>query len=275
MSKLKQQNIELSSSLTIVDWPQMPTQAVKSKRKLLIIAAFLAGFFGTLAVLVTGQLLNQSLSTPANAEKVTGLKLIGAIPSLNHPWVIKYPQILKQLLNAITSKLYQQGEQPKIIAVGSVQNNEGKKTIIKLLADHFERTGITYKVITPKINDLPVENTQEYNYQDDLQKYKRRDIDFLIILLPEYAEGIVPIKILEQTDSLIFVARADRSWSMAQQKMRKEFQCLTRSKPLLLLNGVKPHHLDQLIGELPTSRISMMHWIRRVMKLEILGNTIK
>jgi hypothetical protein len=80
LAKLRQQNIEMSNSLQIMDSASFPTNPLPSKRVLLIVIAFLAAFFLLLTYYVTREILDSSIKDTARAEELTGLKLFSALP---------------------------------------------------------------------------------------------------------------------------------------------------------------------------------------------------
>ena len=114
MSKLRQQNIQLSSQLETVDWPQLPTQALASKRKLLIAVGFMFGLISVLTFLVARELLDNTCSTPSKAEKATKLELIGAFPIINKKLDKEYPILLNRLKSVTVTKLISENTPSKL-----------------------------------------------------------------------------------------------------------------------------------------------------------------
>ncbi len=77
---MRQQNILMSSALSMISHPYFPSRPDPSSRKFLIVAAFLAGFVLTLGVIVGLEYFDSTLRSPENAERVVGLTALGALP---------------------------------------------------------------------------------------------------------------------------------------------------------------------------------------------------
>ena len=80
MARLRQKNLEMSGPLTVLDAPKFPLSPQPSKRMVLVLGAFLAGFVVSFATLFTRELLTQGLRTPEQAEERVGLPLAAAFP---------------------------------------------------------------------------------------------------------------------------------------------------------------------------------------------------
>ncbi len=273
MARLRQQNIEMSTSLEVVDWPKYPTVPVKSKRKLLVIASFMFGLVTVLSILVAGVLLDNSLKTPLHAHKITGLRILGALPDLNHKLLTTSSHLKSRIVNSMVSRILQQ-ENNRIIAIGSAQHHEGKTTIAALIREQLEKKGILVRMVTPHEdleNSITYDPNSEVNNEFSTRKLDIQDHERIIIELPAHCDGNTPIAALKESDLLILVALAARSWTPAHEKMIEDWQSITPHKPHMVLNGIKHYHLDQVIGELPTQRLGFVDKLRRVLKLE-LGN---
>ena len=81
-SKLKQQNVELSSDLKIIDSPFYPTKTKASARMIMVIVSGFGGFVFTLGIVVAMEFLDSTLKYPSRAEEQTDLSLAGAFPKL-------------------------------------------------------------------------------------------------------------------------------------------------------------------------------------------------
>ncbi len=82
VAKMKQQNNQLSTNISIVDEPSFPLQANPSKTKLLILAAAFIGFFLVAFVILMLEFFDTTIKSPETVEKTTNLKLAGAYPIL-------------------------------------------------------------------------------------------------------------------------------------------------------------------------------------------------
>ncbi len=280
MSKLRQQNIQLSSQLEVVDWPQYPTQPLQSKRKLLIIVGFLFGMISVVTAVTATALLDTSISTPSKAEAASKLKLQGAFPIIGRKQPKlekKYPGLLQRSRGLTVSNLLSGKDTPRLIVVHSVNSRSGKSTIIRELAGEIERTGVKVHVVAPEGTDTtPFERIQTYIPSSLLNKAATLE-DFgcqpkeglTLVELPALTFGMIPYELLKNAELHVMVARADKTWTAAHTKMVKELKIHTGVKPALILNGAKPYNLDEFLGEIGVKRHRIVKWIRRLSRFEL------
>lgn len=256
-AKLRQQNIELTTNLEIVDPPIFPEEPLPSKRKMMIMVGFAVGFIGVITFLIAGEFLDQSLRTPEKAHEITGLKVIAGFPVVNSRFMKDHPEALDQLTSILTSKvtieLPHSPKKPKTILLGSTTQYEGRSTIGQYLTEGLQKMGYRAALSSPEF----------------LHTEKRIDLDFLIIKIPAMVTGKFPIQIIEEADLTLLVGRADRVWSKAHKNAVEDLTRISNGKkPMLILNALKTHHLDQLLGENPTKHSKFINWIRKMVRFE-------
>ncbi len=277
MSKLRQQNIQMSNQLETVDWPQLPTQALASKRKLLIAIGFLFGLLSVLTFLIAKALLDNTISTPSKAEKASKLELIGAFPLINGTLKTEYPNLLSRIKSLVITKLISDKTPSKLVAIFSTYEGEGKKTIANLLATELRDSGIEANIIQPEGENVQdEENIQTYVANSKLNQISSfKDLNIkqqnglTILVLPPMSNGKIPYELAKSADESIMIARADKSWSVAQTKVIKDWKKKVGKKPFLILNGVKTYNLEEFIGEIGTKHNFLVKWLRKVAKFEL------
>ena len=284
MSKLRQQNIEMSSNLEVIDWPSYPYEPMASKRMLMVFLALFVGFMGILSVLVTADLLDGTLKNPQKAAKDTSLELAGAFPVFNKEFNEKYQSVLPRLTGLIASKIKLEQattveNKQEIIVFFSVSPREGNSTIARQLFEHLSAMGDQVALIAPQ-NEKSVAAEHIYHYevdskftgmssvqalvpQQDLSSY-----DYVLLVIPALNLGQVPIQIIRSSTLSLLTARADKAWLSAQKSMINNYVKLTQKQPLLVLNGVKLYYLDQILGELPIKRTKLVNRIRSFARFE-------
>ncbi|MFY0606787.1 MAG: hypothetical protein JXR10_08730 [Cyclobacteriaceae bacterium] len=280
MSKLRQQNIQMSNKLETVDWPQLPTQPLSSKRKLLVAVGFLFGLISVLTFLMAKELLDNRMSTPSKAEKASGLELIGAFPLVNKHLETQFPNLLNRLKSLTVSKLVSEKSTSKLITVFSNYDGEGKRTIAKILAEELRESGSEVNIIQPA-SSLKSDESYIQNYVSDsklnqIQNLKDLAIEqsagYTILVLPALTSGKIPYELAKSADESILIVRADKSWSLAQSKALKNWKKKVGKKPFLILNGTKTYNLEEFVGEVGTNHNTLVKWLRKVAKFE-LGNS--
>ncbi|WP_258098209.1 GumC family protein [Marinoscillum pacificum] len=290
MAKLRQQHIEMSSNVEILDEPKFPQEALASKRGLLIIASFMFGLFSVVASLLGGVLLDSSLKNPVKANKITGLEVAGVLPKIDARFEKKYdgmvPRLSSILANKIKLEKHAQNLKEPILIVGlSTQQQEGKTTALLPLFQAVKASGETACLITPK-SDKPIDDSDYFEYivTPNLSSFKTlsdftdqevKGYDYIFLELPAWVEGHVPVQIVSDSNLILWTVRADRSWSVAYKSMLSDLEKLSANKPQLILNGIKHYYLDQVIAELPVKRSLLVNWIRKVVRFELGNSGIK
>ncbi|MEO5999556.1 MAG: hypothetical protein ABIN89_22365 [Chitinophagaceae bacterium] len=250
MAKLTQQNNELTTKLNIVDKPYLPLKANRSIRMMQVILAFVAGFVAVLAFIITRTLLNKTIQQPDRARKFIGIPLLGIYPLLNTPPAFIAKANLR-LVQQLLSRINITGE-PVIIGMLSVQNKEGKSTLIDML--NVELTNIKYTVEIRAWNSAATST----NNKPDIVLLEFPALDTLVI-----KPGLLP-----KLDHTFLVCRANRVWNTLDTELLNIFCKTTGNEPALILNGVKSDFAESYIGEVPAKRFFLRTFLKRLFKFQ-------
>lgn len=290
MAKLRQQHIEMSSNVEVLDKPQFPQDALSSKRGLMIVASFMFGFFAVVAFLVGSMLLDNSLKSPVKAAHITGLEIIGVHSRLDARFNRKYPGLVERLSGILANKIklekHAQNMIEPILIVGlSTQKQEGKTTTLRPVFEALKASGETSCMISPEAEGGDSEEDfYTYKVNPNLSSYKTLSdftgkevsgYDYIFLELPAWVEGNVPVQLVSDSHLILWTVRADRSWTVAYKSMLADMEKISVKKPQLILNGVKHYYLDQVIAELPVKRNPLVTWIRKTVRFELNYSGIK
>ncbi|QMW05840.1 GumC family protein [Spirosoma foliorum] len=83
VSKLREQNMLMSSNLKIVDPPIFPGKPEPSKRLILVIGSFVAGLVLIIAYIIGKEYFDNSLKNPVRASKQVNIPFVGVLPIRN------------------------------------------------------------------------------------------------------------------------------------------------------------------------------------------------
>jgi hypothetical protein len=236
-------------------------------------------------------LLDNNLKHPAKASQDSGLDLAGALPVLDESLNKEHPHLSQQLAGLITAKVklvkHLKGQEgPVQINLFSTQAGEGKSTFAELLWQNLNRSGEKALLLKPgkKLSEKDEllehydESQASFISEASFSTLSNRSLNsykYLIFELPAMTRGIIPVRLIEQADVSLFVARADKSWSEVHKNVLSDYQKITKSKVFLLLNGIRLHYLDQLIGEVPIRRSKLVRWVRRIVRFEFSSTSLK
>lgn len=254
-ARLTQQNNELTSKLTIVDPPYLPIKPNTSKRKVMILVGFLAGFIVVLSIILTNTLLNKTLLEPQRAKKIIGLPIFGIYPLLKSSarFLLKAKtRLLQQLLSQISDL-----DKKSVVGITSIQHGEGKSTIATVLETGLHEQNIPCK-----------KDSWKPGYQSDGKP------GILLLELPPLEDLVMTKGLLLEMTHVIIVCRANRVWGKMDNELVEVLQKVVPLHPLPILNGVDTDFAEEYIGEVAKKRTGIRALIKRVVKFEF-GNRKK
>jgi hypothetical protein len=245
-------------------------QPLPSKKLLIVLGAGIIMGLSVMAFLILTYLLDGTLSNLSRAENITGLKVASVIPQKG-TMVEKYPTILTQLINQLITRATTHNTNGLILCF-SAFDGEGKHHTSKLLYKQMLKRGFKVALIStnesktedPNIYHIPEIQMDQIHNSEIMDQY-----DYKIVNLPSHVDGVVPVKLIEMAGKAFMIVRADRTWNNANQKaldQLKEHRTIQHSE--LIINGLKFHELDQVLGELPVKRSKMEQWFRRIAKFQ-------
>ncbi|OYT17780.1 MAG: hypothetical protein B7C24_00525 [Bacteroidetes bacterium 4572_77] len=298
---LKQQNIEFRSNTKVVDPPFFPLGAEKSARTMMIAASIIVGLVLTLFIVILLEYLDETIKYPKRAEKLTGLKLISGYPilfkkkkAINYDFISNrtIEMLIQNMRGALKRNKISEKEKPIKLLVFSTQITDGKTLIQERLAVELRRIG--HKVLSlnyykekhkPKYSHK-VENLTDYvEYPVDEHYFNQKSMkemvhndallsewytfDYVIIELPAGIQNPFPPDIVRDADFGIMVARANRTWQKADIASLNSFKEFLKYEPEVLLNGVNPEFLQDIIGEIPRDRSRIRRIIKKIVRLQV------
>jgi len=265
LAKLKQQDIELSTNIKVVDPAVLPTGPLPSKRKFMIIAAAFAGFVLTLGFIILVWFFDTTLQNTQRTEKITGMKGLGNYPVFPKNGKSGYSDnLLKEIsANSIVNYIFENcsalNKKPFRIGFLSNYRGEGKTEIISAIASIM---GASEKKFIVK----PGNDSQGTEGATNVKSNRnQKDYDYEFTELPPLIGNVLPDKILDRFDLYCYVIRADRGWERADQNMLEIVRKIAGEASVgFVLNAVKPDHLTDFIGQLPRKRSRLRKLIKRI-----------
>jgi uncharacterized protein involved in exopolysaccharide biosynthesis len=291
LAKLKQQNIELTSNLKMVDIPYFPIMPEPSKRKILVAVAGVMGFILVAFFILIFEFLDQNIKTSPRAQERTGLKVAAIFPKLSSKNKnIDYHYLQERAIDAIvrnvifTSEIYKNQGNSSLNFFISTQNEEGKSFISSQLAKKLEVLG--YKVLLLNYNVIEknqVKHFESFPYKIDNQFYLISKIselspeldddivgkyDFVFVEIPNIINSAFPVRLMEKSDHIYLVCRANRPWTEADQNNLTKFrEIIKEPEPVVILNGVEIQEMETFLGDLPRRRSFLRRVVKNILRL--------
>lgn len=258
---LRKKNLEMTSAtLKVLNPPAYPISPEPTGRKRIVIMAFVISFLFILGFFILIEVLDQTLRDRVRAERITGVKVLGAFPSQNNLKYKKYNndylQIsTKYLSNIILSFFTQENasisKKPKhIVNFLSTEPQDGKTFLSCQLEKYWENIGMKVRRISWEI-DFDI-NSPAYLLSESINDiYKAGNEDVLIVEYPNLKENSIPNKLLEEADLNIMIARADRAWKASDKLILKNIKNQINTPIYLYLNKTSLEVTENFTGMLP------------------------
>ena len=286
-SRLREQNLQMSSNLHIIDHAYFPIDALPNKRKLVLIAGTIAGLMIVLIILIVTEILDQTIKTVERAKKLLNVTVISGIAEdKKSNKFLDNSGTTEKLIKMASSKIYQylrqkpKAEFPFIVSLVSTKTNEGKTRIGEFLAASFSKLNKKVLFISPvnsKINeeqkfdvlhyDVEINFIEFENINDLLNgEFNKNAYDLIFIEFPAFCEQKTPVGLLNECDLSILCLKTDRIWDEADQNSFEYFKESYSKTIFAFLTNMSVYNLEAFIGEIPRKR----NYIRKTIKKWIL-----
>jgi hypothetical protein len=282
LAKLRQQNVEMSNNIQIMDSPAFPSKPLASQRMLLVILSFIASFFFLLVYFIARELLDTSIKNTTRAEELTGLNTFSALPNKSvSSNGLQMGRIENTLLDYAVSNLKielennPQTSNNYLITVISSREMEGKSYAAQKLAEKLY--SLDYSVLFIS-NDDNIEDAEtddrklrtlryditsrlfsaktEENLLPEFSRVNRNSFNFIIVEVPAISVNAIPNQLIRNSRLSLLVVDARRSWTASDENILKLFSKAAgdQNKIMLWLNQVDPVDLENLVGAAPRKR---------------------
>lgn len=288
VAKLKQQNIELNSNLKILAPPFFPIMAEPSKRKFIVLIAFMLGFLIPAFIIIVLDFFNTNIRTWSRAEELTGLKVAAVYPNTRKVSKrVDLDSIEQRALDIMARKIVfntasaENSTKPRSFLFFSSLEKEGKTSLVQPLLKKMSEYG--YKTLYVSEGNRNVSGEIEHvvyhidssfhrveKIEDLIPEKKHKDLsmyDFVFVEIPGILYYSYPINLFKTVDVPILVARANRTWQKSDSFAIKDIIETSKQKPLVLLNGVELQEMEGLIGEIPRKRSVIRRFVKKIICL--------
>ncbi len=294
LAKLKQQNLELNSNIKVVDPPFFPLKAQPSKRKFLIIIAFMMGFIIPAFTIIALEFLDSNIKNIRKAEEVSGLNIAGLFPNLSSKKRnIDYEYIQSKSLDVLVRNLMlnknerTKDTRPTVCAIFSNQPGEGKSFITTLLLKKL--AGFDFRLLFLSYDDITAEGFDFRIYKPDTSFLKISeftqlnaewsgieigDYDFVFIEIPGIIQNSYPLELFKNINISYIVTRANRAWGYADTTALKDVLSMNPEyPPKMILNGVDVYEMENILGDLPRRRSLIRRVFKNILRLRFFSRS--
>ncbi len=282
-ARMRQQNIELSSSMDVLDPPSYPHEPMGSNLLMLMAAAFIVTVMLGVGAVVAVELLDESLRSPAEARKRTGMDVLGFLPEFDpaNPTTNKdLDQSVKVLAARLKTIMARDPEkETHLICLASTREGDGKTTTARLLARQLGASGRSVVMVSPGQEKEDPESSEnatstydidgEYaraSHIKDLMQLPTGQQVVILMELPAFGDNEIPVSLLKTADIVLWVARAHSLWTELEQSTLRFARDLAGIEPMMCLNAVKNERLESAMGEMNKSRSFLRRSTKRLLQ---------
>lgn len=255
MAKMKQKDLQLTSTnLTTISEPVFPFLSDKSKRMLIVIAAFLASIIFILGFNLAVEFLDRTLRDAERTRRLTKLPVLGAF---NGNAQLRYRGFIK-ICNRISASFvcnrlsqYLRKDKTLVISLLSIEQKEGKSFIAKYMVRHWEEQGLRVQYLVAG-TDFPLSPTYLMAKSPEVFWEQKERPDILLLEYPAIQKESLPANLLSEADVNILIANARRVWKYSDDEYVKHLREMARHSLLYIyLNNASREAVEDFTGQLP------------------------
>lgn len=257
---LRKKNLEMTSAtLKVLNEPTYPISPTSTHRKQILMVICVVSFLIIVAWFILIELLDRTLRDATRAKKVTGFKVIGAIPNFTS---IRYGKLnktytqcaVKEIGNSLL-RFFTERKAGNVFTVNlfSTGNNSGQEELGNLLCAYWQSRKLKAKVICHGI-DFDIESSDFLLAKNLLDFYTPQGEDILIIVYPSLEQCSIPNGLLLNTNLNLLVAPANRGWKTVDKQLSEQLmvQLGKSSSPLrMCLTDADRLAIEDFTGLLP------------------------
>ncbi len=294
LAKMRQQNLEMSLNIKVVDEPFFPITPNPARRfKLLIVLAAVAGFMMVAFVLLMLEYFDSSFKSLERVEKFIGLRLAGAYPKLppyepneNVQKVAnRLIDFLAQNIRLKLSHVKADGTiplKPYFVLFFSTRHEAGKTLIINHLISRLRSLDLRVLFLNHSVtSSAPVDMNAMYSYNPENKFPEISDLtslldnrslraenysyDYIFLELPAIILSSYPQQLIKKADMSLLVVRSEDRWEKSDIVSLNLIMESLSSEPMVVLNNAELIALEDLISGI--GRTQKTDWGKRVKRI--------
>ena len=254
-ARMQQKGLQMSSAtLRVINPPTYPLEAVRTKRRIMVLGAFVGSFVFIFGFFLLLELLDRTLRDRLRTERITSGKVIAAYPGRSRLRYRNYHDICSSLaIKYIGNSLlpYFSSSRPVVINFLSTEPQEGRSYIAEHLAGYWQSIGMSVRVVSDHSDFSAL--TKEYMLAQSV-----RDLcpgvteDVLLVDHPSLRVSAVPTSLLQEACINVLVTSANRVWTDTDRMQFERLKSQSGATPLyLLLNQAERSVVEDFTGLLP------------------------
>ncbi len=283
LAKLKQQNLEMSASMDLLDQPFFPIQAQPGKKKLYVLVIMVFSFFFIVAGVFILELLDRRVKSVKKLTSLTKTEVLGAILSEQRHRGVDIDILAKRAAADLAGNVWQvlsnqQGNETKVIQLFSHWGREGKSFVAAKLQEEFALLGLSVRLVQ-------VEQTLEATNDEhaialiiskDLYRTTNhfsglitdqgvdtwKKTDLVIVEVPAVSSCMINHYLCNAANINALIVSSSRTWSSADDHHLTKLKNACGHHLYTILNQITPDHIEAYIGDIPKKRSGLRRLIK-------------
>lgn len=277
-ARMRQQNLEMTSNIKVVDPPYYPLTVTSSRTKILILAAAVIGFILVAFVILVLEYFDTTNKTPDRIIKATNLNLAGAYPNLNIqeenmdlPYVINRmsEMIIQNLKLRLRYTSIKKPVKPYFVLILSTQPEAGKTYAGHKIKEKLQEFGsnVLYLNYKPSVDQEYSESEYIYDINNRFFETEHirelldktalrsdnREYDYILLEIPNIIHNPYPLDLMRTLDAALLITRATTTWKKADRMALENFNRVAEEEPMIILNDVEMFVIDEMLHGVPTT----------------------
>lgn len=257
---LRKKNLEMTSAtLKVLNEPTFPIASNSTNRKQIVIAACIGSFLAIIALLLLIEMLDRTLRDAGRTKRVTGFKVVGAVPSttssryggLTKTYVqLSVRELSNSLLRFLTKR---KSSGVFIINLFSTCRDSGEVELGNLICGYLQSRMLNTRFISYG-EDFNTDSPRYLLAKSVKDFYDLQGEDILIVAYPPLSESNIPSALLHDANANILVAPANRGWKTIDKQLCEQLmlQMGKTDVPLrICLTSASREAAEDFTGQLP------------------------
>lgn len=257
---LRKKNLEMTSAtLKVLNEPTFPIASNSTNRKQIVIAACIGSFLAIIALLLLIEMLDRTLRDAGRTKRVTGFKVVGAVPSTTssrYGGLTKtYIQLsVRELSNSLLRFLTKR-KSPGVFIINlfSTCRDSGEVELGNLICGYLQSRMLNTRFISYG-EDFNTDSPRYLLAKSVKDFYDLQGEDILIVAYPPLSESNIPSALLHDANANILVAPANRGWKTIDKQLCEQLmlQMGKTDVPLrICLTSASREAAEDFTGQLP------------------------
>lgn len=254
---LRKKNLEMTSAtLKVLNDATYLISANSTNRKQIVIASCVGTFFFLVLLFILIEFIDRTLRDAPRARKVTGFKIVGAIPYSNSsPQSKIYFQAAIQELSNSLLRYFTKRKSPELFIVNlfSTLEDSGQEELGRQLDEFWKSRNLRTRLLVYG-EDFQTEDSRYLLAKSVTDFYTPQGEDILIVVYPALIQSNIPTELLLDSNVNLLVSPADRGWKTVDQQLASQFLCQVNKSDVpfrMCLTHTLPNAVEDFTGMLP------------------------